>query len=281
MKADAKYWRVYAAVRDMTHQAERARDPTREFSIKKITRWIESKYTDPVTSDVAADVCKLTVNDRNRPIHSGKRGFRSDGDHPHDLLHRRKDERGRVFISLYDMNQHGVYDLQKDSAGKYQVVHVQPGPMATALVEARAQVAASQPPIDTDHDARIWEMRAVAMRRGQPAFRAALIEAYEGRCAITGCNVLDILEAAHIVPFRGAHTHRTDNGLLLRADIHTLFDLGHLTIDADNLTAIVAPRIRESEYGALHGRPIALPKDAGDRPNREHLLEHCRLATQA
>src|SRR5205823_2979542 len=68
--------------------------------------------------------------------------------------------------------------------------------------------------------------RIQASRQGQFAFRAALIEAYGGRCAMTGCDILEVLEAAHIVPYRGPSTNAVSNGLLLRADIHTLFDLG-------------------------------------------------------
>ena len=60
--------------------------------------------------------------------------------------------------------------------------------------------------------------------RAPHKFRDALIGAYAGRCAITGCSVLDILEAAHITPYLGPDTNHVTNGLLLRADLHTLFD---------------------------------------------------------
>lgn len=67
--------------------------------------------------------------------------------------------------------------------------------------------------------------RAIAYRRGQSVFRRDLMYAYSSVCAVTGTTASDVLEAAHIYPYRGAHTNRVDNGLLLRADIHTLFDL--------------------------------------------------------
>lgn len=71
-------------------------------------------------------------------------------------------------------------------------------------------------------DARDRINRSIAIRRGQPALRSKLMEAYEGKCAVTACSVVDLLEAAHIRPYRGPHTNHIQNGLLLRADIHTL-----------------------------------------------------------
>src|SRR5690606_2282318 len=64
----------------------------------------------------------------------------------------------------------------------------------------------------------------IIRRRGPPQFRHALLEAYDYRCAITNCNAVEALEAATILPFRGRETHHPANGLLLRADVHTLFD---------------------------------------------------------
>lgn len=64
------------------------------------------------------------------------------------------------------------------------------------------------------HDARKREISSIALRRGQPGFRRDLLSAYECRCAFTGCDVEAILEAAHIVPYRGEHTNHVENGLL-------------------------------------------------------------------
>ena len=75
-------------------------------------------------------------------------------------------------------------------------------------------------------DARKRISRMIAQRRGQSAFRNNLFDVYGGRCAITGCEVPDVLEAAHIFPYRGEDTNKVVNGLLLRADVHTLFDCG-------------------------------------------------------
>jgi putative restriction endonuclease len=80
-------------------------------------------------------------------------------------------------------------------------------------------------------DARDRINRSIAVRRGQQAFRAKLIAAYDRKCVVTGCDVEDLLEAAHIQPYRGSHTNHIQNGLLLRSDIHTLFDCRMIAID--------------------------------------------------
>ncbi len=69
-----------------------------------------------------------------------------------------------------------------------------------------------------------WVLREVKRRIGQSDFRQTLIRAYGSRCAVTDCDVLDVLEAAHIDAYAGVHSNHPGNGLLLRADIHALFD---------------------------------------------------------
>jgi len=127
-------------------------------------------------------------------------------------------------------------------------------------------------------DARERTMRAIAQRRGQQRFRDELIEAYDGRCAISGCAVLDVLEAAHIFPYRGPQTNHVANGLLLRADLHTLFDCGLIAIDPDTMTVLVAPRLRGSDYVALRGARLREPRSAAQGPSRDALLLQRRAA---
>lgn len=108
---------------------------------------------------------------------------------------------------------------------KKSIDKIFPQTLSKAKQEAADELAK---PIISEEDARQRELRAVFLRRGQEKFRKDLINAYKSRCAVTGCNIVEILEAAHIIPYRGEHTNRCNNGLLLRADIHTLFDLGLL-----------------------------------------------------
>lgn len=116
-------------------------------------------------------------------------------------------------------------------------------------------------------DARERLSREITRRRGQRAFRERLLRAYGGRCAITDCDVKDVLEAAHIVPYLGPATNRTDNGLLLRADIHTLFDCGLITIDAPTRSVVVADRLLATAYGYLNGKALRAPTTPADAPS--------------
>lgn len=146
----------------------------------------------------------------------------------------------------------------------------------------RAEEAAAQElnePITFENDARERELRAAFLRRGQRAFRKTLLDAYEKRCAITGCAMEDVLEAAHIIPYMGDDTNRCDNGLLLRADIHTLFDLGLLWVNRE-MKVEVASALRRTEYGKLRGKGLRLPTNAASRPHPEHLERHAQIASE-
>jgi hypothetical protein len=146
----------------------------------------------------------------------------------------------------------------------------------------RAELVAAKElaePITSEGDARERELRAVFLRRGQGTFRRALLNAYEKRCAVTGCAMEEILEAAHIIPYKGDETNRCDNGLLLRADIHTLFDLGLLWINPE-MKIEIANALQRTEYGKLHGKRLRLPTDTASRPHPKHLERHAQIASE-
>jgi hypothetical protein len=115
----------------------------------------------------------------------------------------------------------------------------------------------------------------IEQRQGQSVFRQHLMMAYEYQCAVTRCKVRDALQAAHIDPVSATGQHLMQNGLLLRADIHNLFDRGLLTID-DNYKVCLHPSIRTSvTYRSLHGKRLAvIPKNLAHRPGRKHLAKH-------
>jgi predicted restriction endonuclease len=125
----------------------------------------------------------------------------------------------------------------------------------------------------SEENGRERELRSITLRRGQPQFRKALLAAYEHRCAVTGCNAREVLEAAHIVPYNGHGTNHVRNGLLLRADIHTLFDLGVLRIHPDSLTVELDPSLARTDYWKLNGVRLRLPQTPGHRPSRAALNE--------
>jgi putative restriction endonuclease len=115
-------------------------------------------------------------------------------------------------------------------------------------------------------------------RRGQGAFRLMVMDAYDRRCAVSGEKTLPVLEAAHIRPFSETASHNVSNGVLLRSDIHKLFDLGYVTITPDNRFR-VSSRIRDQFsngviYYDLHGRPVRIPDTPEDQPSRSALEWH-------
>ncbi|MET8308590.1 MULTISPECIES: HNH endonuclease [unclassified Micromonospora] len=120
--------------------------------------------------------------------------------------------------------------------------------------------------------------RLVPQRLGQQSFKAVVLGAYGRRCAITGNKVQPVLQAAHIRPLPMGGEHRLDNGLLLKSDVHILFDRGYLGVDPKH-RLMVSPRLR-SEFGngeqfyAKAGEQIALPERRSDRPRAEFLEWH-------
>lgn len=118
----------------------------------------------------------------------------------------------------------------------------------------------------------------VAPRLGQGAFRVIVTDAYERRCSITGEKVLPVLEAAHIRSLAQDGPNRVQNGLLLRSDLHTLFDRGYMTVGSD-LRLEVSRRLHEDfdngrDYYALHGNPLRMPPRSDFRPAHEFLSWH-------
>src|SRR5262249_20772029 len=107
--------------------------------------------------------------------------------------------------------------------------------------------------VPTDEDSRVAVLRQIKARRGQQAFRDALRDPYGGQCLVSGCRLMDVVEAAHIKPYRGEQDNDPANGLLLRADLHTLFDLNLLGGEPGTLSVRVHPAAREEGYAAFDG----------------------------
>jgi hypothetical protein len=113
-----------------------------------------------------------------------------------------------------------------------------------------------------ERDEREKRNTEIAQRRGQPAFRRKLLNAYEHACAITDCDAEEALEAAHITRFLGEKSNHVTNGILLRSDIHTLFDLDLLGIHPKKLTVTLARSLRGSHYKRLAGKQIFVPEES-------------------
>lgn len=127
-----------------------------------------------------------------------------------------------------------------------------------------------------DEDRRRKVNASIYVREGRGPFRNALVKAYEDRCAITGITA-PVLDAAHIRPYQGRHSNDPSNGMLLRTDLHTLFDRHLLTVvfDTDRYIVRVAEYVQDDMYRELDGRELAvIPDKPRSRPRVALLAEH-------
>jgi putative restriction endonuclease len=125
---------------------------------------------------------------------------------------------------------------------------------------------------------RYGEPTLIRPRLGQGAFRVSVTDVYQRQCAITRERTLPILDAAHIRPYVHGGEHDITNGLLLRTDIHRLFDLGYVTVSSDGKFE-VGCRLKEDfengkHYYAMHGQPVFWPRHPEQRPKQEFLEWH-------
>jgi hypothetical protein len=117
--------------------------------------------------------------------------------------------------------------------------------------------------------------RSVRQRPGQARFRRDLKLCYENRCCISGCTVTEVLEGAHIDPYQNLASDHVQNGLLMRADLHTLFDKHLIAINPDTKEVHVAKRVRSAVgYDSWHGLPIQVPTEPTHRPDQAALRRH-------
>lgn len=143
-------------------------------------------------------------------------------------------------------------------------------PVEAALADLMRAAGIEVPP---SVDERDYAQRLIAIRRGQQGFRQGLLRAFDRTCCVSGSRVEATLEAAHIRPYRGPGSHVAGNGLLLRADLHTLFDLHLVTVMPFGAVRIL-PDLRGSEYEGFDERQIRRPVDPTHAPDRKALEEH-------
>jgi putative restriction endonuclease len=173
---------------------------------------------------------------------------------------------GLALVASYDS---GYFRLEGSDAayvGTDRVISDQPA--------QRADVVADVFRISGIEDERVKTFQLINQRRGQPGFRRSLLDAYGRRCSVTGYEAVESLEAAHIVPYRGPVTNHPSNGLLLRADLHTLFDLGLVSIEFDTRQVLLKDDLRSTRYGSLAGQVASFPRDERLQPSREALAWH-------
>jgi putative restriction endonuclease len=160
-----------------------------------------------------------------------------------------------------------------------------PGQSLWSAVSERLK-SAPAPDVDTAiattaaiESAGYGKPQIVLPRLGQGLFRVLVTDVYERRCALTGERTLPVLDAAHITPYSISKRHELSNGLLMRSDLHRLFDGGYLTVDPAERKVVVSNRIRQEfengkEYYRLEGQVIREPRDSQMRPLSENLEYH-------
>src|SRR2546423_8224434 len=179
---------------------------------------------------------------------------------------------GLALVSNWD---NGYFFLEGISAEGYSW-----GPGSRAEVDVFMAECEAEPTIIESFrsqnilDGRKRVISTIVQRQGQPEFRRELLEAYNGQCAISGYNVVEALEAAHILPYGGPQTNHLSNGLLLRADLHTLFDLGLIAIDTRSMAVIISPRLIGTAYEEFAGKKLNIPQNKSMQPNRVALDDH-------
>ena len=151
-----------------------------------------------------------------------------------------------------------------------------------ACLALAASLPAAMPatglPLSIELGPRYGEPRLVQPRLGQATFRIAVLDAYGRACAVTRERSLPALEASHIRAYAQEGPHDIRNGLLLRADLHRLFDTGYVTV-TPQLRLEVGARLREDykngkSYYPLHGAELQVPGASSHRPERKFLEWH-------
>lgn len=164
--------------------------------------------------------------------------------------------------------------LQAQGLDREPTIHLGPNKASETELELRKNIEDKNKQIIALNKERA--VRLASRSRTSSEFRSLLIEAYEGQCAITGSNVLQVLEAVYICPYHtiGDEFSQIANGLLLRSDIHRLFDLYQLTVHPETKEVCIAPELKNTSYGELEGTKLRLPKDETLYPKTELLERH-------
>ena len=124
---------------------------------------------------------------------------------------------------------------------------------------------------ELEEDNRERESAKRAARKGQQKFRESLLAAYKGTCALSTCEVPAVLQAAHIIPYSGTQSNCVRNGILLREDLHTLFDSYLLGINPQSLRVELSSAIANSQYAEYAGTRLVIPDDPSLQPRRDYL----------
>ena len=243
----------------------------RPVSIAEIKKHILAQVPNFLASNVGPDLAVLSVNNFARGNYSGNTTPRKIKEVlGHDQLFK-IGSGAEARYDLYDPGRHGIWELA--NVGDKVLRPRFSGTSDSLELESAQEAATGEGLFELSIDARKRALVAIAQREGQPAFRQSLLRAYAGTCVISGCTIASLLEAAHIVPYRGRKTNAIGNGLLLRADLHKLFDLHLFCIDRSR-TVRLSKELQRSEYAQFDRVRIRAPVEHHMDPIADALFHH-------
>lgn len=182
--------------------------------------------------------------------------------------------------SLQELRDLGVI-VFVDNRGRYRKTPGFPAGVEIVDIDAGESSDPFEMNDDVPNDPAERYLRAIRSRRGAPSFRRKLMRLYDGKCAVTGDGPAEVLEAAHIEPHAVSGRNSISNGLLLRADVHTLFDLDLLRINPETFGVEIADKLRSTTYKLLQGTSLR-PRVGGGTPSRKLLRDrYLKLKDQA
>lgn len=161
------------------------------------------------------------------------------------------------YLFIQDVEWSDVCDRFIELMRRAIETHIDNGQIAPVLVEVM------------DDDGSVVDVKR-KYRRNQSLFRLNMMQLYESTCAISGESVVEVLEAAHIVGHAEAGVNHTGNGLLLRSDLHRLFDSSLIAIDPISLKVAVSPDLVETKYQKFSGKKLRSRID-GSNPEKKYL----------
>jgi len=215
--------------------------------------------------NVRKHLIMLSVNDPKRRAfrahNTMRRGVQAEANL--DRVFKGAGEGKDTTYQVYDPVMHGIW-VGRVNGVTWSLERRDPG-VADLVAQSDIEFDPASPA-----EGRKIVARQIAARRGQGKFRQGLLTAYGGRCCVTGCSVEGLLEAAHITPHNGISTNVLDNGLLLRADLHTLLDLGLMRIDPETMKVELHPTVVvDANYAKFQG--VVTAKASAHPPSKKAL----------
>jgi hypothetical protein len=146
---------------------------------------------------------------------------------------------------------------------------------AAVILRGQFQLASNNTEVEADQESvRLQRLGNVASRPGQKRFSEEIRRLYRGRCAITDCGTAEALEAAHIHTEQGCDYNASNNGILLRADIHALFDAGLIALSSHGTRIDVSPQLNDLSYEFLRAAQVFRPE--ANAPSSDNIDHHRR-----